>query len=278
MVNDHKDSRRSPSGRYLIIMLNPVVSCVSLTVDLQPGQKALFISDVHLGYGPREDDRARESYLVEVLQGARDTCGHLFLVGDLFDLWFDYARVIPRGHVRTLSALASYRSAGIPVTYLMGNHDFGHHTYFRDELDIEVLGGDVDATISGKKFYIAHGDGKARNDTGYVILRSVLRSRIAQQLYRLLHPTIGISLASVTSHGSRDYTGKKEYGPVDGLREFAEQKIHEGYDYVVMGHRHRAEQTAIKNGTYINLGHWLTKPMTYGTFENQVGFILNTID
>ena len=135
-------------------MLEPVVSRASISVSLPAGSQVLFISDVHLGYGAREQDIERENRLLEVLQGAMQTCAHLFIVGDLFDLWFDYKRAIPRGHVRTLACLRAYRDAGIPVTYLMGNHDFGHYTYFRDELDIEVLGGDVIADIDGKKFRI----------------------------------------------------------------------------------------------------------------------------
>lgn len=256
-------------------MFDPVVSRTALSVDLQPGRNALFISDVHLGYGSREQDRQRESDLLQVLEGALPTCGHLFIVGDLFDLWFDYSRVIPRDHVRTLACLGRFRDQGIPVTYLMGNHDFGHDTYFHKELDIEVLGGDVEAVINGKRFYIAHGDGKAHNDRGYLILRSVLRSRIAQWFYRLLHPNVGIGLASATSHGSRDYTGHKDYGTSDGLRDFALGKINEGFDYVVMGHRHKAETTAHGRGWYINLGHWLARPATYGTFSAEQGFELH---
>lgn len=272
----HKDSRRRPSGRYLIIMFEPVVSRTVITVDLQPGQHALFISDVHLGYGTREQDRQREARLLDVMEGALPSCGHLFIVGDLFDLWFDYKRVIPRQHVRTLACLARYKAQGIPVTYLMGNHDFGHDSYFREELGIEVLGGDAEAMIAGKRFYIAHGDGKAHNDTGYLVLRSILRSRSAQWLYRLLHPNIGIGLASATSHGSRDYTGQKDYGASDGLRDFAQARIAEGFDYVIMGHRHKAETTQHGKGFYINLGHWLTSPMTYGIFDADQGFQLVT--
>lgn len=276
-MTEHKDSRRRPSGRYLIVMLEPVVSRTPISVTLPAGHQVLFVSDVHLGYGSREQDKERENYLLEVLQGALPTCAHLFIVGDLFDLWFDYARAIPRGHVRTLACLMSYRDAGIPVTYLMGNHDFGHYTYFRDELGIDVIGGDVVADIGEKRFYIAHGDGKAHNDTGYLILRTILRNRAAQWLYRLLHPNVGIGLASATSHGSRDYTGHKDYGASDGLRDFALARIDEGYDYVVMGHRHKAEELKHKHGYYINLGHWLSRPMTYGTFDQERGFALTMI-
>lgn len=128
---------------------------------------------------------------------------------------------------------------------------------------------------SGRRFYIAHGDGKAHNDTGYLILRSVLRSSLAQRVYRWLHPNIGIGLASATSHGSRDYTGAKDYGTTDGLRDFAAERIAEGFDFVVMGHRHKAERIMIGTGEYINLGHWLTAPSTYGSFHADAGFQLH---
>jgi len=163
--------------------------------------------------------------------------------------------------------LKSFRDADMPVTYLMGNHDFGHHTFFRDELGIPIDEGDVDAHIGEKRFYISHGDGKAHNDTGYLVLRSVLRNRAAQAVYRWLHPNLGISLASRTSEGSRDYTADKDYGSVDGLRDFGAQKLREGFDVVVMGHRHQPVFAPVDEGLYVNLGHWIGSEPTFGRFD-----------
>ncbi len=248
-------------------MFSPVVSLRRMSVDVPPGKEVIFISDVHLGFGDRERDRHREDRLIRLLRDIRPTCCHLFIVGDLFDYWFDYRTAVPRRFVRTLAALQELRQSGLPITYQMGNHDFGHATYFRDELGIEVERGDLDVDIAGTRFYISHGDGKATNDTGYLILRSVLRNRVAQWLYRILHPDIGIGMAAKTSHGSRDYTSDKDYGPEDGLRAFAQQQLQKGYDIVVMGHRHHATHERIAGGQYVNLGHWLGDAATYARFD-----------
>jgi len=252
-------------------MLDPVVSLRRMSVELPSGKEVVFISDVHLGFGDRQTDRRREARLVELLRSLPPTCGHLFIVGDLFDYWFDYRTAIPRQFVRTLAALHDLRDAGMPITYLMGNHDFGHATYFRDELGIDVERGDLDVTIGTTRFYISHGDGKAANDRGYLILRSILRNRAAQWLYRALHPDVGITLASRTSHGSRDYTSDKDYGPEDGLRAFALDRLRNGYDVVVMGHRHHATEERTADGIYVNLGHWLGSEATYARFDSDHG-------
>lgn len=238
-----------------------------------------FVSDVHLGFGPPDADRARERALATTLRGIAADATRVFIVGDLFDYWFDYKHVIPRDFVRTLAALHDLRDAGVEITYLMGNHDFGHYSYFRDVLGVEVLEHDLDITLGTKRFLIAHGDGKAHNDAGYRVLRRILRNKTIQATYRLLHPTIGIGLASGTSRGSRAYTDQKDYGTVDGLREFAARKISEGADFVVMGHRHRVTQEQIGSGQYINLGDWLGAQGHIGVFDPDTGqFSLRAVE
>lgn len=248
------------------------------SITVPPNRRVYFISDVHLGYGSRAEDRERERFLVALLERLAVDAEHLFIVGDLFDAWFDYRHVIPNGHVRTLATLASMRESGLPITYLMGNHDFAHYRYFRDYLDIPIVDTDVEVTINGTRFYLAHGDGKAFNDKGYLVLRSVLRNRLAQTLYRLVHPDVGIWLASRTSHGSRDYTSARDFGAEDGLRAFAIHTLASGYDVVVMGHRHRVHVEDVAGGQYVNLGHWLCAEPTFGLFEGsgrtmQVGHV-----
>src|ERR1041385_8713037 len=167
-----------------------------------------FISDCHLGFGrDRAQDHEREDRLIAVLEKIKAAAKigearHLFIVGDLFDSWFEYRQVIPMRHVRTLALLSEIRKL-IPVEYLMGNHDFGHRKYFRDELGIPVYSGDIERELLGKKFYIAHGDGKALNDTGYLILRKILRNKFLLWGYSWLHPDIGIWIAERMSGGSR---------------------------------------------------------------------------
>lgn len=259
-------------------MLSSVVSVRTMSINVPQGKDVVFISDVHLGYGDRQTDLRREKRFAALLEEIAPTCCHLFIVGDLFDYWFDYNTAIPRRFVRSLAALHALRDRGLPVTYLMGNHDFGHATYFREELGIEIDRGDIDADIAGTRFYISHGDGKAHNDKGYLVLRSVLRNGFAQWLYRILHPDIGIGMAARTSHGSRDYTEGREYGQEDGLRDFAASRLAEGFDIVVMGHRHQMSEERIGSGIYVNLGHWLADGATYGRFEPEKGMQVIHID
>lgn len=249
-------------------MFSNVVSLTSVEIQVPPGKNVVFFSDVHLGYGSKTTDVARENLLLDFLTLIEDSTHHLFIVGDLFDFWFDYGSVVPKHHFRTLAALKRLQDRGIHITYLMGNHDFGHNSFFHDELGIQVERGDVEANINGVRVYIAHGDGKAKNDQGYLVLRTVLRNRFAQWAYRLLHPDLGIWLASRTSHRSRDYTSSKEYGSADGLQEFAKVKLDEGFDFVVMGHRHQVARQKFGRGEYVNLGHWINLDPYYAWFSS----------
>jgi len=225
-----------------------------------------FISDLHLGVMERKDDKKREDLFLSLMDKIKPTCEKLYLVGDIFDYWFDYKTVIPKNFYRTLAKLKEFTEAGIEIEYLMGNHDFGHRSFFEEELGITVIESDIERTHSGKRFYISHGDGKADNDTGYLILRSLLRNKVANVLYRIIHPDIGIGIASGSSKKSRSYTDTKEYGENEGMVNFARKKIDEGFDYVVMGHRHKVLELKHGNGIYYNLGEWINEP-SYGTFD-----------
>ena len=226
-----------------------------------------FISDQHLGLGERSADKQHERDLLQFLTLAKPHCERLFILGDLFDYWFEYATVVPKYHIRTLAALADYADSSIPVDYLIGNHDFGHRTFFREELGITVHKGDLDITLHGKRFYLAHGDGKAFNDRGYLILRSVLRNPFALWAWKWLHPDIGVGLAASASSRSRAYTSEKQYGnELNGLEAFAETKIQSGCDFVLMGHLHQAVERRFDRGVYINTGDWLTE-RTFARFD-----------
>jgi UDP-2,3-diacylglucosamine hydrolase len=235
--------------------------------------KHYFISDVHLGFGrDRNADRERERRLLalleEILTEVRaGLVENVFIVGDLFDSWFEWGSVVPRRHVRTLAALASLAER-TNVEYLMGNHDFGHRDFFATELGIPVHADDITRVLDGKRFYIAHGDGKAENDRGYLILKSILRNKLALRLYGLIHPDLGIPFAERISSGSRAYTdGRERLHAQDGMRKFAEHMLAAtDYDFVIMGHRHKPEIVPISRGTYVNLGDWL-QHYTYGVFD-----------
>jgi len=234
----------------------------------------LFISDIHLGLQSKEIEKNKERILVRFLEFAQDNCSELFIVGDLFDYWFEYKRVYQKGFFRTLTALQDLTEKGIKVHYFIGNHDFMHANFFKDEIGVKMYDDQLDVVLNGKKFFIAHGDGMVKNDLGYNILKKILRNKTLQKLYSWLHPDLGISLASRTSKTSRDYTAKKDYGEVDGLFEAAKNKIDEGYDYVLFGHLHKRCFVQYKKGYYINLGSWLDSPC-YGRFENNKFEIVN---
>lgn len=253
-----------------------VNSRLTLRDHLESNVRHYFISDVHLGFGrDRESDKARERRLLTLLNRIQreateeGTVGTVFIVGDLFDSWFEWGSVVPRRHVRTLAALAHLAEA-TSVEYLMGNHDFGHRDFFATELGIPVHREDVVRVLEGKRFYIAHGDGKAANDKGYLILRSILRNKLSLKLYGWIHPDLGIPFAERVSSGSRAYTdGRERLQQQDGMSVFAEQMLStKEYDYVIMGHRHKPEITRFTHGQYVNLGDWLHH-FTYGVFNGE---------
>lgn len=236
-----------------------------------------FISDLHLGVLQRKDDKLREDLFLALLDNIMPNCEKLYLIGDIFDYWFDYKTVIPKYFYRTLAKLKEYTDKGIEIEYLMGNHDFGHYRFFKEELGIMVIDKDIERVHNGKKFYISHGDGKADNDTGYLILRSILRNRVANFVYRIIHPDWGIGLASGSSKKSRSYTDGKSYGENDGMIKFAKRKIDEGFDYVVMGHRHKRIELDYNNGKYFNLGEWIKDP-SYGVFDGEAFKLLSVTE
>lgn len=224
-----------------------------------------FISDVHLGFYDYEKNLILENKLINLFKKV-DSNDKLVIVGDLFDYWFDYRTVIPRDFFRIISWLYELVKQGSEIVYLIGNHDFGHYRFFEKILGITPIQNDFETEFYGKKFYLSHGDGKNYNDNGYLILKKILRNKFAQKFYRILHPDFGIWLASGSSRRSRHYTESKDFGPRDGLKDFAFSKIDQGFDYVVMGHNHKLEIVNYKNGYYINLGTWLKQPI-YGSFD-----------
>jgi len=220
----------------------------------------LFISDIHLGLKSKEEEKQKEDLLVKFLRFAKDNCSELFILGDLFDYWFEYKRVYQKGFYKTLAALKEITENGVKIHYIIGNHDFMHLDFFEKEIGVKLYEDDISTVLNGSKFYLAHGDGLVKNDIGYKILKKILRNKFIQKMYSLIHPDLGITLASRTSKSSRDYTSKKDYGKEDGLYTFAKQKIDEGFNYVLLGHLHRRCFREYKNGFYINLGSWLEAP------------------
>jgi UDP-2,3-diacylglucosamine hydrolase len=219
---------------------------------------AFFISDAHLGLGPRSVEKEKENRLLAFFDHIFPSAEELFILGDLFDFWFDYATVIPRGFHRTLAALQRFTDAGKPIHYLVGNHDCWMGDFFETEIGVVLHRAPFEQVVQGKRLLLHHGDGLAGNDRGYQLVKPVLRNPLAIRAYRWLHPDIGVRLARGTSRSSREYTTQKHYGEEEGMIRYAREAIDRGCNIVVMGHRHLPTRITVGNGIYINLGDWIT--------------------
>ena len=231
-----------------------------------------FISDVHLGLESKTNpagEKAKLNRVLGFLDHVRVTGERLVIAGDLFDFWFEYRNVVPSEYYELYTKLKQLTSQGIPVQYLAGNHDFWIGDFFPRELGVRIEKKPFELHVAGRKFYIAHGDGLAKNDTGYLILRRVLRNPVSIVLFSTIHPTIAFGIARMVSKTSRDYTGTKNYGEGDGMKEFAERMLTQGYDYVIMGHRHLPLVHTVEEGTYVNLGDWMAHN-SYAVFDGKI--------
>ncbi len=190
----------------------------------------------------------------------------MVIVGDLFDFWYEYKHVIPKKFFWLYVRLRELVDAGIAVDYIAGNHDFYQGEFFSDSVGVAVYQDGFSEEIGGKKFLVIHGDGLAMRDGGYRTLRRILRNRTAQRLIRWIHPDLGFGMATAFSKKSREYTTNKDFGETDGMSIFAEKKLEEGYDFVIMGHNHVPKFERFGQGVYVNLGDWLVN-FTYGIFD-----------
>jgi len=217
-----------------------------------------FVSDVHLGLASKQEEKQKEDHLLSFFTSILPSTQQLFILGDLFDFWFEYRTVIPKGFHRTLAALQQFTDRNIPVHYLTGNHDFWMRDFFSEELGISVHREPFETRIDGKRVFLHHGDGLAQRDVGYRMIKPILRNRMSIWLYKWIHPDIGVPIAKGSSRSSRKHTGQKDFGEEDGMIRFAEGKIEQGVDVVVMGHRHKPASVNIGRGIYINLGDWIS--------------------
>ncbi len=231
-----------------------------------------FISDLHLGLESKEKEKLKEEKLIRFLNFIREDASELYILGDLFDYWFEYKRVLQKGYFKTFTALKSLTDEGIKIHYLIGNHDFMHRDFFQSELNVNLYENPIEVSLDKRKFFLGHGDGLVKNDIGYKILKKILRNKFLQKVFSLVHPDWGIALASSSSKKSRDYTSEKNYGEIDGLFEAAKLKIDEGFDFVIFGHSHNRSDKEYKNGRYINLGTWLYKPCYLVLRNGQLNF------
>jgi UDP-2,3-diacylglucosamine hydrolase len=222
-----------------------------------------FISDAHLGEHGELIERRKEERLTTFFRHIGDHAACLYVVGDLFDFWFEYRQVIPSGHGRILHELARLVRHGTRVVYLAGNHDFWLGDFFPREIGAEISREPLSIKHQGLSLYVAHGDGLAQRDRGYRLLKRILRNPLNIWLYRLIHPDVGLPLAKLVSASSRAYTDQKALELVSEYERAAREILSRGFDAVILGHSHYPSLRSFGRKIYLNIGDWITH-FTYG--------------
>ncbi|MFZ6051737.1 UDP-2,3-diacylglucosamine diphosphatase [Halocola ammonii] len=243
-------------------------------MELPKNKKIYFASDFHLGAPNKEESLPREKKVVNWLEECRKDAEEIFLVGDLFDFWFEYKHAVPRGHVRLLGKIAEITDSGIPVHVFTGNHDMWIFDYLPEETGVKLYREPIQRTWNGVKFYIGHGDGLGPGDHGYKFIKKVFASKVCQWLFARLHPNFGIGMANFWSKTSRKQSGEKDKTFLgednEWLAIYSREILEkEHFDYFVFGHRHLPMEIDLnEKSKYINLGDWIDH-FTYGVFDGQ---------
>ena len=241
-------------------------------MQVPPGKKVYFLSDFHLGVPDHASSLVREKKIVSFLNQIKDDAAMIFVVGDLFDFWFEYRTVIPKGYVRVLGKLAEITDQGIPIHFFVGNHDMWMSGYFEKELNIPVFYEPATYHFNEKKFMIGHGDGLGPGDYGYKFLKRFFRNPICNFLFGLIPPYFGMSLATFFSKRSRAANSEKDEHFMGEDREWLISYCKsvlskEHFDFFLFGHRHLPIEFNLPNNSkYINLGDWIHY-YTYAEFD-----------
>ena len=243
-------------------------------MQLPKGKKIYFASDNHLGAPTAEESAPRERIFVAWLDYIKTDAGALFLLGDLFDFWFEYKTVVPKGFVRVLGKLAELADAGIPIHFFVGNHDLWMLDYLEQEIGINVYHEPRDFTFNNQHFFIGHGDGLGPGDKGYKRMKKIFTNRFFQWCFRWLHPDIGMRLGHYLSVKNKMISGEEDAVFLgeneEWLVQYAQRKYQEKVrDYFVFGHRHIPLDLPVKAAArYINLGDWISH-YTYAVFDGE---------
>ncbi|MFL5731023.1 MAG: UDP-2,3-diacylglucosamine diphosphatase [Cytophagaceae bacterium] len=243
------------------------------TEQIPEGKKIFFASDFHLGVPDYESSRQREKKIVRWLDSIKAEAHTIFMVGDIFDFWFEYKEAIPKGYIRLQGKLAELSDAGIKIIFFTGNHDMWLFGYFTQELGIPIYREPQIFTYNGKKLMVGHGDGLGPGDHWYKFIKKVFANKAAQWLFGLIHPNIGIGFANYCSRNSRASQMKKEdkfLGEDEWLLVYCrEQEKKEHQDYYIFGHRHLPLDIKVgEQSRYINLGEWVHY-FTYAVFDGK---------
>lgn len=241
-------------------------------MQIPKGKKIYFASDNHLGAPTREASLPREKKFVAWLDEIKQDAAVIFLLGDLFDFWFEYKTVVPRGFTRTLGKLAEISDSGIPIHYFVGNHDLWMNGYFEEELNIPVYHKPKEFTFNNKSFFIGHGDGLGPGDKGYKRLKKVFTNPFFKWVFQWGHPDIGMRIAQYFSVKNKLISGDDDATFLgednEWLVQYCKRKLEDKHrDYFVFGHRHLPLNINLNdNSKYINLGDWI-QYFTYAEFD-----------
>lgn len=241
---------------------------------IEQNKKIYFLSDFHLGAPDHASSLIREKRIVRFLDEIKKDASEIFIVGDLFDFWYEYKKVVPRGFVRILGKLAELTDSGIEIHFFVGNHDMWMSGYFEKELSIKVYHHPQEFTLLEKKFFIGHGDGLGPGDLRYKFIKKIFRNNFSKTLFGLLHPGAGIGLANYFSSKSRNATGKTDEQFLGEDKEwlilFSRETLKKKhFDYFIFGHRHLPIDFNLNGKSkYINLGDWI-KYNSYAVFDGE---------
>ena len=243
-----------------------------ISITTQQNKKVYFASDQHLGAPTAETSFPREKKFVSWLDTVKQDAEAIFLLGDLFDFWFEYKTVVPKGFVRVLGKLAEIKDSGIPIYFFVGNHDLWMNDYFEKELNIPVYHTPQEFLINNKKILIGHGDGLGPGDKGYKRMKKVFTFPLFKWFFRWLHPDLGVKLGQYMSVKNKLISGEEDATFLgeenEWLAQYCKRKLREKhYDYFVFGHRHLPLEIQLQeNSRYVNLGDWI-QYFTYGEFN-----------
>jgi UDP-2,3-diacylglucosamine hydrolase len=244
-------------------------------MQIPPGKKIYFLSDFHLGAPNHAASLERERRIVAFLERIRRDAAVIFIVGDLFDFWYEYRTVVPKGFIRILGKMAEITDSGIPIHFFTGNHDMWMSGYFEEELNIPVYHEPKEFEFNGKQFLIGHGDGLGPGDHGYKFMKKIFRNKACQWLFGILPPAVGVGIAGWLSRRSRAVTGMLDSQFLGEDKEWLIIYSREAlrtrhYDYLIFGHRHLPIDFLLndRGSRYINLGDWI-RYNTYAVFDGQ---------
>ena len=243
-------------------------------MNIPKGKKIYFASDNHLGAPTTEASFPREKKFVAWLDEIKHDAAAIFLLGDLFDFWFEYKTVVPKGFTRTLGKLAEISDSGIPIHYFVGNHDLWMNGYFEEELNIPVYHKPEEFKFNDKTFFIGHGDGLGPGDKGYKRMKKVFTNPFFKWVFKWAHPDIGMRIAQYFSVKNKLISGDDDAKFLgedqEWLAQYCKRKLEDKHrDYFVFGHRHLPLKIKLnEKSTYVNLGDWV-QYYTYGVFDGE---------